>query len=69
MRTQLLLEQIRTLTTLFPPIPMSNLLGETVAPMISSKLLAEAPLATPADLRATQVLETWVGGEKVWFRK
>lgn len=26
-------------------------------------------LASPADLRATQVIETWVGGEKVWERK
>jgi predicted amidohydrolase YtcJ len=25
--------------------------------------------ASPADLRKTQVLETWVGGEKVWERK
>ncbi len=25
--------------------------------------------ATPADLRATKVQETWVGGEKVWERK
>ena len=26
-------------------------------------------LASPADLRATKVQETWVGGEKVWERK
>lgn len=26
-------------------------------------------LATPADLRATKVLETWVGAQKVWERK
>ncbi|MDV3457834.1 amidohydrolase family protein [Sphingomonas sp. HF-S4] len=26
-------------------------------------------LASPADLRATKVLETWVGGERVWQRK
>lgn len=25
--------------------------------------------ATPADLRATKVQETWIGGEKVWVRK
>ncbi|MFX8164724.1 amidohydrolase family protein, partial [Acinetobacter baumannii] len=24
---------------------------------------------TPEDLRKTQVLETWVGGEQVWVRK
>ncbi|MDF0489053.1 amidohydrolase family protein [Sphingomonas sp. H39-1-10] len=26
-------------------------------------------LASPGDLRATKVLQTWVGGEKVWVRK
>jgi predicted amidohydrolase YtcJ len=26
-------------------------------------------LASPADLRATRVIETWVGGERVWQRK
>jgi predicted amidohydrolase YtcJ len=26
-------------------------------------------LASPGDLRATKVLETWVGGEQVWVRK
>ncbi len=26
-------------------------------------------LASPTDLRATKVLQTWVGGEKVWERK
>jgi predicted amidohydrolase YtcJ len=26
-------------------------------------------LASPAELRATRVEQTWVGGEKVWVRK
>jgi predicted amidohydrolase YtcJ len=25
--------------------------------------------ATPADIRATQVIETWIGGKRVWIRK
>jgi predicted amidohydrolase YtcJ len=25
--------------------------------------------ATPADIRATQVTETWIGGKRVWVRK
>jgi predicted amidohydrolase YtcJ len=25
--------------------------------------------AAPADLRATQVLETWIGGQRAWVRK
>ena len=25
--------------------------------------------ASPADLRETQVLETWIGGERAWVRK
>jgi predicted amidohydrolase YtcJ len=26
-------------------------------------------IATPTDLRATKVLETWVGGQRAWVRK